>query len=176
MGVVKDKIGQRFGKLTVKAFLGTRKEYEQWRSYWLCDCDCGNEHEVAGACLHQRENCTKSCGCSHTIPDNGSAFNDLYATYQRSSFNRGIVFNLPRDLFRELIARPCYYCGRLPYVKHRKRLLYNGIDRINNDVGYLPENSIPCCKECNGAKSKMSASQFIKMCKLITEYQKENLL
>lgn len=174
MGTVKDKTGQRFGKLTVKSFAGVRKHGKVWRAFWLCDCDCGKEHEVGGFCLHQRESCTKSCGCSRVIPDNGSAFNDLYATYLRSSSDRGITFDLPCDLFKKLITSPCHYCGRPPYASHRKRILYTGIDRINNDFGYVPENSIPCCKECNGAKSKMTADQFINMCKLVAEYQKEN--
>lgn len=171
MGVVKDKVGQRYGKLVVKAFVGTRKKGKMWRSYWLCVCDCGNEKEVGGFCLHQRENSTRSCGCSYTIPNNGSALNDLHLTYKRSASDRGVTFSLPRDLFEKLIASPCHYCGRPPYALHRRVLPYTGIDRVNNDLGYTPENSIPCCKECNGAKSKMTAEQFIGLCKLVTTHQ-----
>ncbi len=38
---------------------------------------------------------------------------------------------------------------------------YNGIDRVNNEMGYEPLNVVPCCQECNFAKCKMSKDEFI---------------
>lgn len=46
MGVKKDwtqYVGERFGKLVVKEFLGKRGK--QKVPFYLCECDCGNEVE-----------------------------------------------------------------------------------------------------------------------------------
>ena len=40
-------------------------------------------------------------------------------------------------------------------------IIINGIDRINNDIGYTIENSLTCCKICNYAKNTMSMREFI---------------
>lgn len=47
----------RFGKLTLPKELPKRNRSR----YWLCQCDCGNQCEVAEK--HLNENGTKSCGC-----------------------------------------------------------------------------------------------------------------
>ena len=39
----------------------------------------------------------------------------------------------------------------------------NGIDRIDNNLGYTVQNSISCCKKCNYAKHKMSYDEFIEL-------------
>ena len=36
----------------------------------------------------------------------------------------------------------------------------NGIDRINNSVGYTEKNSVPCCGTCNVAKGQMTLAEF----------------
>ena len=38
----------------------------------------------------------------------------------------------------------------------------NGIDRVNNDLGYIESNIKPCCYTCNIMKSSMSYDNFIK--------------
>lgn len=53
-----DLRGERFGKLTVRE-MAYRKNT---KIYWLCDCDCGNEHIVQTQLLRSGK-CT-SCGCS----------------------------------------------------------------------------------------------------------------
>jgi len=52
-----DLIGERFGKLTVKAQAETRNQ----RRHWLCLCDCGKETIVKTSDLTSGN--TKSCGC-----------------------------------------------------------------------------------------------------------------
>lgn len=50
-------IGQRFGKLTVIKQLPSKNS----RTYWECQCDCGNIKEVCARELMSGD--TKSCGC-----------------------------------------------------------------------------------------------------------------
>jgi hypothetical protein len=38
--------------------------------------------------------------------------------------------------------------------------LHNGIDRLDNALGYTTANSVPCCKPCNQAKNDRSVDEF----------------
>ena len=52
-----DLTDQRFGRLTMLRYFDTRTKV----TYWLCECDCGNQKAIAGKSL--RTGLTKSCGC-----------------------------------------------------------------------------------------------------------------
>lgn len=54
-----DLTGKKFGRLTV--LKKSEVEHKNHIAYWICQCDCGNVVEVAGASL--RSGGTKSCGC-----------------------------------------------------------------------------------------------------------------
>jgi len=58
MGVKKDLIGKRFGRLTVVYESGRNRHYQ---ILWGCLCDCGSENIVVGENLKSGK--TKSCGC-----------------------------------------------------------------------------------------------------------------
>lgn len=49
---------------------------------------------------------------------------------------------------------------------------YNGIDRVNNDIGYIKNNCIPCCKICNRAKNSMSYDDFLNWIKILVKNNK----
>lgn len=57
-----DLIGQRFGKLTVIEYAGT-KTYKNGNKFsqWLCQCDCGGKKVALGTNL--KRGITQSCGC-----------------------------------------------------------------------------------------------------------------
>ncbi len=56
-----DLIGQKFGKLTV---LYKTKIDKNGHSYWMCQCECGNQKEISSSNL--KSNRTQSCGCLHS--------------------------------------------------------------------------------------------------------------
>ena len=56
-GHVKDLRGRRYGKLTVKEF----DHSDGVKSYWLCECDCGNTVVKSYAQLYN--NVYPNCGC-----------------------------------------------------------------------------------------------------------------
>lgn len=61
---------------------------------------------------------------------------------------RGIEFTLSKEQWKELIVKPCYYCGKdLSSIKKGSAL-----DRMDNNIGYLPDNVVPCCESCNYIK------------------------
>lgn len=57
MGAFIDLTGNKYGRLTVKKYIGHKNK----NSLWLCKCDCGNESVVLSGNLTR--NNTKSCGC-----------------------------------------------------------------------------------------------------------------
>ncbi len=71
-----------------------------------------------------------------------------YDKYKKNSENRGKEFSLTEDQYYELINGNCYICGKQKTNKHN-----NGIDRFDNDIGYIINNCNTCCTECNIMKT-----------------------
>lgn len=42
-----------------------------------------------------------------------------------------------------------------------------GIDRWDNSRGYLADNVVPCCKDCNRAKMTRPPREFVEGCRAI---------
>lgn len=81
-----------------------------------------------------------------------------YKIYKVNAEKRGFIFNLSVDEFREIVESDCVYCGDAGF----------GIDRIDNNIGYLKENCAPCCSMCNRMKGAYSTEEFIDKCKKIS--------
>ena len=84
--------------------------------------------------------------------------NALYKQYNHNAKKRNYVFELTFEKFLELIYSPCVYCGKVA-IKGIER---NGIDRVNNDIGYTKINCVSCCKICNRAKFIYAVDDFKK--------------
>lgn len=73
--------------------------------------------------------------------------------YRVNARKRNYTFELSFSDLSSLILAPCTYCGIEPAP-------VNGIDRIDNSVGYVRGNCTPCCKFCNIAKHTQSTEDF----------------
>ena len=117
--------------------------------------------------------CTFSCGCLRDYTaryvDRVGKLAKIHPThgrvlsyYKRNAKNRGFVWGLNGEQFTGLILGNCYFCGSEPPERTLvgKVLTYNGIDRLDNSVGYTPENSVSCCTCCNRAKLAMGVEEF----------------
>jgi hypothetical protein len=173
----KDITGQRFGKLVALEHLHKSKKV-----YWLCRCDCGNQTIAAGAEL--RNGSIKSCGCTKHIEYGEAAFNALYYTYRTSRTRRlpdkddpRLVFDIPKDKFRELTSSDCFYCGKPPSTVKRGDYygyyVYNGLDRIDNTKGYTLDNVVPCCSECNFYKGSHKQDDFLAWIQRVTDFRNQ---
>lgn len=87
----------------------------------------------------------------------------LYKRYEYSAKERDYVFELSTTTFKRLIYSNCYYCGKSPQQSHGS-ILYNGIDRLENDEGYNIDNCLACCKVCNRGKSTLDSTDFMNHC------------
>lgn len=174
-----DLTGQKIGKLTVLKCIGSFPQGKRRFKKWLCQCDCGKTTEVRTGHL-VKENGTRSCGCLNpwTPLEKGEAsFNVVYDGYKRQAKNRNLLFGLTKEQFRVLVQKNCFYCDAPPNnisnrERHNGAFIYSGIDRINNKVGYIVANCVPCCKTCNYMKQDLSQSDFIeqvrKICSVTT--------
>lgn len=77
--------------------------------------------------------------------------------YKSNAKRRGVEWSLDGSAER-LLSQNCAYCGAAPAP-------WNGIDRMDNALGYTNENSVPCCKSCNWGKGgQMSPEQYVAHC------------
>ena len=87
-----------------------------------------------------------------------------YCQYKKDAFRQDLSFDIPKEVFLSLIKEPCYYCGDQTEL--------NGLDRVNNNIGYAEENVVPCCTMCNRAKRDYTQEYFIEWIKRAAEYLK----
>jgi hypothetical protein len=167
MKVRKNLIGKKFGKLLVLDLFS--KNEKDNTPIWLCECDCGNKLTIKSRLL--LENKTKSCGCLFRLDFGEGAFNSLFKRYKYGANERNLEFQISETEFRKLTKQNCYYCGVEPkqIIKTAGNgdYIYNGIDRLNNDIGYVYDNIVSCCGICNRDKNIMNASEFITMIDMI---------
>jgi hypothetical protein len=64
----------------------------------------------------------------------------------------------------DLLEAPCIYCTK-PSITNR----ISGIDRVQNDKPYAPNNAVSCCATCNSSKGQLSVTQWIANCLAVTE-------
>lgn len=159
-------INQRFGHLVVTREAPSKIEKNgRKRIRWYCDCDCGTKDVVADANALVGGHVT-GCGnkCKLRVkPNNGAAKNTVFLYYRGNAKRRNITFSLTREDVVNLIEQPCFYCGATKsnvVNTDTYTYKYNGIDRIDSNIGYIKNNVVACCKYCNRAKSDMSLNEF----------------
>lgn len=165
------------------------KKYNEWTIksepfkkngiyYVNAQCSCGKLKEVKkNNILSER---SKSCGCKtrenlvklstgksawNSKPIEDLAKRELYEQYKHSAKSRNYEFNLTKEQFNLLIDSECKYCGNIGSNCHtvnnkKGNYNYNGIDRINNDLGYEISNVVTSCKDCNKMKNDLKIENF----------------
>lgn len=165
-------INKRFGRLRIVDIADKKNNR---LNVFKCVCDCGQVKNVVGADLTRGH--TTSCGCyreeKRKIAKGESGFNNAYYNYKSNAKNRGLIFEISREDFRNLTQSKCHYCGSLPSNVSYKRnndseesfehgkYVYNGIDRVDSKRGYTVDNCVPCCGQCNLSKSDYSKEEFL---------------
>lgn len=172
--------GNRYGYLTVVKFITSR-------NMWECICICGKVVYRQGSALLKYKN--PNCGCkkgSYALLPNQLAHKRAVITdYKRHAVERGYQFELTDEEAIKIMLTNCYYCDSPPsnkkIIKPSRKLrnkyscnittfYYNGIDRVNNNLGYTITNCVSCCHFCNWSKREHSLEDWKKWLKLV--YQK----
>lgn len=98
----------------------------------------------------------------------GDPKNDHYLTpfgkfsyYKQQAKNRKIKFDIDYSYFIKFWQKNCKYCG--------STIDTVGLDRINNNLGYIEGNINSCCWTCNSMKKDKSVDEFLMKCFNILE-------
>jgi hypothetical protein len=173
-----DRIGNTYGSLTLIELVGYKSVVTKGRTNNVkrhklgkFQCECG-KYVIYPAYDVVRGN-SSSCGCAKgkaaTKP--GSAFRRLLNGYKQNARLRGLVWELTNEQFSSLTKGNCYYTGNPPGQKCKATsgeiYLYNGIDRVDNNIGYTENNCVSCCKQVQYAKRALEQSEFINICKKV---------
>lgn len=179
-----DLSGKMFGMLLV---VEKAKTNHLSKAMWLCLCECGGQITTLAESL--RSGGTTSCGCKkpkkprssyvlseagkeairhkNSLPSGEAAWNKVINMYKKCAKQRGHSFELTDSEVKALTSGNCTYCGTPPAKISRPKndkngvYPYNGIDRIDSYQGYLLNNVVTCCNQCNVAKMDKPMIDFI---------------
>lgn len=166
---IKLEVGTKNGMLTILELKYKKYKGQDW--YSLCKCDCGN------LCLNKRgdlrvvsDRTPRNCGCVgryNSKPKGEANLNRVVDGYKGSARHRKISWDLTDEEAKQLLLAKCFYCNTLPSRIYKRVLhsngdaIVNGIDRLDNTIGYTTLNVVSCCKFCNIAKGTLSLERFI---------------
>lgn len=110
-------------------------------------------------------------GSTRRISVEARALRQRFGRYEQSARRRGFEWKLTEEFFLSLITQECWYCGTRPGQEERKcpGVVFNGIDRIDNALGYTGDNVVSCCVRCNYAKHTMGQAEFLDLVQKIAE-------
>lgn len=78
---------------------------------------------------------------------------NVLTRYRVFDRNKNLKNNLTKSFINSELKKPCVYC------KHPS----SGLDRIDNSLGHIIENCVPCCKECNVARNNNFSHEEMKI-------------
>lgn len=183
-----DLKGRKIGELTVVGYSHSHVQPSgQKRAMWHVECSCGVSKAMSASSLTHGK--TLSCGHvgaekrakARLLPDNQAEKNYVYLAYRGSALARGIIFDIEKQDFLEIIKMDCAYCGcgpsnmRKPRSSNGSPFLYNGIDRIDSDLGYVLGNVTASCQRCNFMKGSLGRNEFIEHLKRIISHVEKGL-
>lgn len=173
--------GTRFGRYVVLEEMERGKRYQRMVR---CRCDCG---QIRAVFLYNMiKGATQSCGClSREIsskrlskPKGESTYRHIFNSYKRGARVRDLEWSLSEPDFRSLLLSDCFYCGtpaNRPYkvgLAYRDVVFVNGVDRVDNELGYTLQNTKPCCSVCNRAKMNMPQRAFIEWMDRLVQFRR----
>jgi hypothetical protein len=154
---------------------------------YLAKClECATEYSVDGRNIKngKSKRCV-SCGHKHSdkykygMRKSNFTMKELKEKYllnqkRKDAVKRGRAWTLSQEQFNSMIYKKCFYCGTIPKTTTNVfafsnlspervksgEITYNGIDRIDNALGYTWENTVACCSDCNKSKHTRTAEAF----------------
>lgn len=144
-------------------------EFIPWRhSKSIFKCHCWKIFECRASSIFY--NHTKSCWCLQTYNRMEywvSLLNSAISKMISHMKKRWIECELTKDEIYNMIQKPCIYCWEIWWNICRnkstvaKEYFYNWLDRVDSNLWYTIDNTVPCCKKCNWAKNSMPVNEFL---------------
>lgn len=171
--------------IKVLSYYGSTQRQSASESYWKCQCHCGNIFITPMSNFTKK--CIKSCGCkSHLFGP--LSFNwKGYGNISAACFNkirdgakiRNLSFEVTIKQIWDLFLKQDKKCALsgldLCFASSVKS--YDGtasLDRIDSSKGYVEGNLQWVNKKINIMKQDYDEKEFLKLCKIITNYQIRN--
>ena len=153
------------------------------RVYWICLCECGKTKSIAAKHLVGEK--IKSCGCIHHRigKDNpcwrgcGDISGKHWWTICKRAKTKGMECNITPEMAWGIFLkqeRKCALTG-LPLTFNSSSDNVDGnasLDRIDSSRGYIVGNVWWVDKRVNTIKWDLTLDTFLKVCKLVVDYNK----
>ena len=163
-------INQTIGCYKVLDFSHFGENKTQTKFFKVKCIKCGIESTKSlKAILASKEHCSSCEVKKRRVPTLDAPRNCVKYSYISGAIERGYSFELSEQDFDNLIFGNCFYCGQEP-TEHKGDLRLNktnlpfkrnGIDRLDNNLGYTKENCVTSCFKCNKMKSDLNYSDFM---------------
>jgi hypothetical protein len=188
-------ISKKINKLTILEFVKppekTKDKLAKYHKWVLCKCDCGKISTKRLSAL--LNGITGSCGCLRALKGekspyftgcgeiSGKFFSQIKRTANGGTNKRKRLyknFDVTVEYLWELFLkqnRKCAITGiPLSFAPNLEKLSKGtaSLDRIDSNKGYTEDNVQWVHKTINMMKNKLSMSEFIAMCKLVSKNNK----
>tara|TARA_R110000868_G_scaffold66014_9_gene197037 strand:- start:4118 stop:4654 length:537 start_codon:yes stop_codon:yes gene_type:complete len=170
------KVGEIYGDFTLIA--RTSKKTKNSTTYWIIKCNkCNLEKERPISAV----NVKNRCECTLKLTEGQSSLNKLYRDYKNRANRRKQEFDLSIEWFKKITSSDCFYCGKEPNMickttRGHGLYVYNSIDRVDNNRGYILGNAVACCDMCNRAKLNYTLDEFKHWIKRLVNYNTDLLV
>lgn len=114
-----------------------------------------------------REHC-KKCHVTLTLQTRSEKpASSIWSRYKKSAKQRDLEFGITKQDVEAAIGQPCAYCG--------EDSILMTLDRVENSVGYIPDNVVPCCIRCNIMKADMPKDAWLQLARHLREIREAGL-
>ena len=109
----------------------------------------------------------------------GNLYPECFANHKKSTYNQyrnravkvGLEFCITPLQYNDITSQCCYICGKI-----NDEFNENGMDRLDNNVGYLIENIKACCAECNCMKINYNFDDILEKFYLIHNKHNDSII
>lgn len=111
--------------------------------------------------------------------DSTPAIKRAFISLKSNAKSRNISVTISEEDFFYMASKNCHYCDSPPIYKNgpkewQKRVLLNGIDRVDNNFGYSMDNIVSCCEQCNWAKKDLTIEEWNKWIDMLLKNREKN--
>ena len=162
--------GQKFGSLRAKSLAN-----DECPLKYHCECDCGGLSVVAGTNLVSGhiKGCKKCRASKAALRTRKKPFESLYHAIEWRCKRIGRELMSFEDFLTFTNTTTCHYCTDTivwsKYINHTTNSTGSNLDRMDSSKGYLRDNCVVCCRDCNTMKMKMAYDAFLAKISMIAE-------